>query len=274
MDASALENAISTSERSLDSLEVWLVVVTVAVVIGLAIEYGPDIKSLLTDWPLDKKKLFEMVGASIVLLAIAGEVRILVRQSHLGTELRNANHQYIAMLNQRSEELRKRNLDFEAAISPRILEQGLTAAALSKFAGVSALIISPSDFEPKRAAGQIRFMLSSAGWKIARNLTPEERFAFFDGVVVHVGSPRFSIIRTPAGERRIQEELARRREAANSLIEILNKNGIVARSGYPVLDPVIVVVVGPKPLPATLQLKPEDVPTDARGNRVWGNIEE
>jgi len=83
------------------------------------------------------------------------------------------------------------------------------------------------------------------------------------------------------------------RDAANSLVSILNDNKIEARVGYPpfFLDEhgnpirptyppstgppnVIIVEVGPKPLPISLQIKPMDIPADARGNRTWGNIAE
>ncbi|MGI8568472.1 MAG: hypothetical protein ACR2KT_05100 [Methylocella sp.] len=52
----------------------------------------------------------------------------------------------IVELEGKTEELRKKNLDMEVAVSPRILEQGLTAKALKPFSDMSFVVISPSDF--------------------------------------------------------------------------------------------------------------------------------
>jgi hypothetical protein len=158
------------------------------------------------------------------------------------------------------ERLKKANLDLEAAVSPRILEQGLTSRELSKYAGVSFVVLSPSDFEPKRTAGQIRWMLHEARWKLSRDVTLRRPPAFFDGVVVHgpVGP----------GSEQIQAVI-------DALVKTLNDNGIVARSGFPMDDlgpSGVVVLVGPKPLPKSLQLNPNSVPADAHGNKTWGNI--
>ncbi len=158
-----------------------------------------------------------------------------------------------------TEKLRDKNISLEMAVSPRILEQGLTGESLKPFANAEISVISLPDFEPRRTAGQIRFMLRSvAGWKkFSGSLS--HPMAFFDGVVIHVGMSEYA------------------RTVAEALVSVLNNNGIVARRGYPVLelgDNGVLVVVGPKPLPKELQLKPENVPSDKRGNRVWGNIME
>jgi hypothetical protein len=71
----------------------------------------------------------------------------------------DARTEEIGKLTVEAETLRKQNLELEQAVSPRWLEQGLTSAALRAFAGTSFLVVSPTDFEPKRAAGQIRKML-------------------------------------------------------------------------------------------------------------------
>ncbi|MGB6176294.1 MAG: hypothetical protein WBF43_08135 [Methylocella sp.] len=183
-------------------------------------------------------------------------------------------------LEKESQELRAKNLLFEAAISPRILEQGLTAEELSRFAGLPFVVVSPSDFEPKRTAGQIRFMLLQANW--TRFVEPPRHpFAFPDGVTVHVMG-------------RISKQDDPARDAATALVSILNDNGIQSTVGYPMffLDDhgnpimpvpvpsptersnVLVVEVGPKPLPTSLQLKPSDIPANARGVKIWGNIAE
>jgi hypothetical protein len=125
----------------------------------------------------------------------------------------------IAGLQLRTERLRKKNADLELAVSPRVLEQGLTAKALSRFNGLEFLVLSPSDFEPRRTAGQIRWMLYEAKWT-----RPSEPIfvlppAFHEGVTVHV----MGFIASAAVAR----------EAAEALVSILNENGIEARTGAP-----------------------------------------
>lgn len=154
-----------------------------------------------------------------------------------------------------TEILRNKNSALELAVSPRVLEQNITGQSLKRFAGTEVAVISPYDFEPRRTAGQIRYMLQSvAGWKKIPGSLPQ--VAFFDGVVVHSG-------------------MGASGSAKEAVVSVLENNGIVARAGYPVMElgnNGVLIVVGPKPLPASLQLKPENVPADAQGNRVWGNI--
>ncbi|MGH6841231.1 MAG: hypothetical protein ACREDV_03950 [Methylocella sp.] len=184
-----------------------------------------------------------------------------------------------AMLEKEAEELRKKNLDMEAAVSPRILEQRFTAEALKPFSDMSFVVVSPSDFEPKRTAGQIRFMLLKAGWKKVTENISTFPFPFFDGVTVH-----------PISKMDRSREL----DAANALVSILIQNNIAARVGYPqpkvdaqghpVLPlpspqgaeatDAILIEVGPKPLPPSLRLNPENIPADPIGIKIWGNIAE
>lgn len=174
----------------------------------------------------------------------------------LNAEALNAKSE-IAEAKLETEKLRDKNLSLEMAVSPRILEQRLTGESLKSFANAEVSVISLPDFEPRRTAGQIRFMLRSiAGWKKFSGSLPHP-MAFFDGVVIHVGMSEYA------------------RAVAEVLVSVLNNNGIVARRGYPVLelgDNGVLVVVGPKPLPKELDLKPENVPADKHGNRMWGNI--
>jgi hypothetical protein len=113
-----------------------------------------------------------------------------------------------------------------------------------------------------------------AGWKKYTASIGPRVFPFFDGVVVHsLGDSTKSSA------------------AANALVAILNENKIAARTGYPL--PILnaenqpdtqammrrdfislIIEVGPKQLPKSMQLKPGDIPIDATGNRIWGNIDE
>jgi hypothetical protein len=220
-------------------------------------------------WPSSEmaSALYDWANWVLVVAAAVGVVSTIlviwmgkVKEEYLKRELANTN--------ERTEELRKKNLAFEAAISPRHLEQMQTAEALSRFAGLPFVVVSPSDFEPKRTAGYIRFMLLQANWtQFTEPLT--HPFAFFDGVTVHVMG-------------RISKQDDPGRDAAMALVSILNDNGIQSTVGYPITpgkmpstmerSSVLVVEVGPKPLPTSLQ--PSDIPADAGGVKMWGNIAE
>jgi hypothetical protein len=176
-----------------------------------------------------------------------------------------------AKLEKESEVLRGQNLELEKAISPRVLEEQTTAQALSSFPGVQFVVISPSDFEPKRTAGQIRFMLDQAKWiRYTAPLFLGYQIAFFDGVRVHV-----------LGVSSNSGDLTNK--AARALVSVLNENEIVAVEGAPLLrldehgaivlpitngSLVIVVEVGPKPLPQSLKMGPP------KASGLWGNFAE
>ncbi len=90
-------------------------------------------------------------------------------------------HLETANANNAAEELRQKNLELEAAIAPRGLEQGHSSAALKQFAGTQVLLASVPDFEARRFASQFTVMFQMAGWKYAF-LPPDENIR--DGVEV------------------------------------------------------------------------------------------
>ena len=169
----------------------------------------------------------------------------------------DARTEEIARLTTEAEALRNQNLELEKAVSPRVLEQMTTAKALSQFAGVPFVVISPADFEPKRTAGQIRWVLDQAKWVRFTEPLNLAQFPFFDGVSVHVMG---GVIKPNDAAQ----------TAAQALISVLNDNGIVAAEGFNPMSPaeqrkmplspnspnVVVVEVGPKPLPESLQMGP------------------
>lgn len=69
---------------------------------------------------------------------------------------------------ERTEILRKQNLELEAAIAPRGLEQAKTSEALKRCAGMPVIVSVIRDFEARRFAGMIRVMLQMANWTIIR----------------------------------------------------------------------------------------------------------
>jgi hypothetical protein len=136
----------------------------------------------------------------------------------------DARTEEIARLTTEAEALRNQNLELEKAVSPRVLEQTTTAKALSQFAGVPFVVISPADFEPKRTAGQIRWVLNQAKWVRFTEPLNLAQFPFFDGVSVHVMG---GVIRPGDAAQ----------TAAQALISVLNDNGIVAAEGFPAMSP-------------------------------------
>jgi hypothetical protein len=182
----------------------------------------------------------------------------------------DARTEEIARLTTEAEALRNQNLELEKAVSPRVLEQTTTAKVLSQFAGVPFVVISPADFEPRRTAGQIRWVLDKAKWVRFTEPLNLAQFPFFDGVSVHVMG---GVIKPDDAAE----------TAAQALILALNDNGIVAAEGFPPISPdeqrkrppspnspsVVVVEVGPKPLPESLQMGPP-----SNGGNTWGNIAE
>lgn len=279
MDKSALLSAISRDELSLDWYKLPLICATALVVIGLVLEYWPEFERFdIRQYNPDLVKT--LVGGIIVTAAIGGEVLLTFFAQGAETALRTDNKSYVSLIEKEAsdaeretEVLRATNLELEKAISPRTLEQSVSANILSRFAGIPFVVISPADFEPKRTAGQIRFTLLQAKWVRFTEPLDLGEFKFFDGVTIHVvGIPN-------------SDDPAQR--AADTLVSVLENNGIVAREGFPSLrndkqgrplmpkfpfslNPpnVIVVEVGPKPLPESLKMPPPS------GGGIWGNIAE
>lgn len=253
---------IDQLETIKQTLNVAFIVATLGVWLGVFLENEKFAK------PIQSR------GWSILVAALATETL-------LGAALWQGDSEISRRQRIETEELRSKNLDFESAISPRILEQGLSAKALSRFSGTQFVVISPNDFEPRRTAGQIRFMLLQANWTRYVGPLAGQLFSFSDGVVVS----RMGI--DPSNRSAEQ--------AVEQLLAILAENHIDARAGAPLFyhdekgalvpptfspgkglvpQPIVLVVeVGPKPLPASLKLAP-DIRADERGGKVWGNIAE
>jgi hypothetical protein len=166
-----------------------------------------------------------------------------------------------ARLAAEAELLRQKNLAFEAALAPRTPEQGMAGRALKEFSDVEVLVTSFADAEPRRTAAQIRFMLIDvAQWKPFSGSL--RAIPFLDGVTIHTGGP--------SAKTNVQN-------AAEALVRQLKASGISAEQTFPVSaigENAILVQVGLKPLPPILALKEGDIPSDSRGNRMYGNMRE
>lgn len=135
MDIVTLESIASKYENSLSALGYWLIGATAAIVIGLMVEYWPDINKLRREPSPDLLK--QVVGGIIVTAAIALEIFILYRQSRVETKLRTVNHRILSLFDRETEQLRSNNLALEKQIQPRRLDSERMATikkALSPFA--------------------------------------------------------------------------------------------------------------------------------------------
>ncbi|MFI5012694.1 MAG: hypothetical protein ACHQAY_10120 [Hyphomicrobiales bacterium] len=74
-----------------------------------------------------------------------------------------------------AETLRKRNLEAQDALSPKLLEQVHFAEALKPYAGMHVFVVYSRDFDARRLAGQIADILRRAEWNLEPLLPgPEE----------------------------------------------------------------------------------------------------
>jgi hypothetical protein len=97
--------AVSAAEENLDRLSSWLFWATLAVVIGLAVEYAPTVRKLInrraSHWPERRELWFELVGGILITLGVAGELIIQFKGGRQETALRKSNHEYVLLLNGR-----------------------------------------------------------------------------------------------------------------------------------------------------------------------------
>lgn len=109
MDLSILERNISNLEKSLDSLEFWLAVATVLVVLGLVLEYWHEIPesiaALKKAWSW--KPLCIIAGGILITVGVAGELGVQFVASNKETALRKANDAIFAALNSEAAQARK-----------------------------------------------------------------------------------------------------------------------------------------------------------------------
>jgi hypothetical protein len=123
-----------------------------------------------------------------------------------------------------TELLRKSNLELEKAIAPRMLEQGASAKALEPFSGMEAYIVSLSDFEARRLAKQINFMLDRAHWKSTLLIEDDDRI--MPGVELRCISGK----KVSDDRQRMIDINPRAKDAIYVLADKLKQNGIDART--------------------------------------------
>ncbi len=238
-----------------------------------------------------KAATFFVVG-SAVLVAVAAwaQIEISNTKARFSDERIAENERLTAEANERAvkleveaEKLRERNLVFERAIAPRILEQRLTGQRLSKHDDVLIIIRTAPDFEARRTAQQIKYMLlAEAKWKEFKGqieTDPEFRLPPLSyGVRVYSGiGDRQLLNGSDTPHEVILEIMDKRRTtrlAGDDLVAVLNENDIRAEGGPPLELPsdVILIVVGLKPLPQELDIDAEKYPKDPTGVTMYGNL--
>jgi hypothetical protein len=161
-------------------------------------------------------------------------------------------HLETANANKATEELRKQNLELEAAVAPRSLEQGNSSTALKSFAGTKVVLSAIPEFEARRFMGQLVIMFQMAQWKM--EMGPADQV--MDGIEIEYVA---GMQRDPATGTVDFNFNAQIKVAAQALIAELNKQKIEVRdSPIPVTfaermrpgipNDVIRVRVGAKPM--------------------------
>jgi hypothetical protein len=106
MDITDLQSIASEAEKTLDTLGICVLVASAAVVIGLAIEYIPEIKRIDRRQP-NPDLLQGVIGGIVVTVAIAAELGFQFWASRTETTLRTTNHQIVALMSTRASALEK-----------------------------------------------------------------------------------------------------------------------------------------------------------------------
>lgn len=172
----------------------WLIVV------GLGIELWqilPDSKF----WPDAAEKLS---GTFLILVGVAGEIMFGAASGKAAEALRHLSELKVAEANERAssadekaalatenaakatkeqEKLRAENLALEKVLAPRMLKQAPEGQRLAPYSTLSAVVWVIPEWEARRTAKQIEFMLSRiAGWKGVEIRSVEEAM---DGIEIH-----------------------------------------------------------------------------------------
>jgi hypothetical protein len=206
IDISSLMESLSNWERA-----GWYA--TIAVAVGVAAESIHEFSKVFK-WCLWWKEKGGKASAWVLVMALAFEV---LTQN----ETNSITGRIISSSNLKTENLRKQNLDLEATLAPRMIDQANFADSLREFSGTSALIESVDDWEAWSLAGQIAMVLDVVNARGARwNVLPGMRrrtdnSSFFDLVAVQATPGR-----VPEGDRSM--------EAAKALVAVLTKNRIAA----------------------------------------------
>lgn len=222
MDVSALERSIKTLETSLDSLEVWLAMMTSLVVLGLVLEYWHEIPEAISDFKRAAnwvwKPVLVITGAILITVGVAGELAVQFLASRVGTDLRTTTHAVEALLNKQAEDARTKaeeatatSKGFESKIADanaRAKKAEAVVASANAESHKAAATVATAEAriaEAQRDAAQarkeaemehlarVRIEEALAGWK----LSPEGRERLSQKLKRFAGAP-FDLFVTPS----------------------------------------------------------------------------
>jgi hypothetical protein len=117
MDISALESMANSLERSLDRWSWWLSAATILVVIGLVLEYWPDLIKLMKSKPFDWLLLRTMIGGAFITIGVAGELIAQSLASGDETKLRSASHEIEGALSQKAADADEHSRELEVQVA-------------------------------------------------------------------------------------------------------------------------------------------------------------
>ena len=181
------ENAIRIAlEAWSDSLSHWAEVFTATVVLGLVVEYLPDITYflrfvLLTGFAVAVQKHSEQLrqlGGFLVIVGVAGELWIEIRASRVETDLREETNEVIARAQERAAEALKAAAEanlarakLEQRMKPRMIlgpKSDKLKELLVPHAGkwVDIMVFDQHVQETTNLAWQFLSLFRSAGWNV------------------------------------------------------------------------------------------------------------
>lgn len=166
MDLSSLETTAKSLETSLDRWSCWLSVSTILVVVGLIVEYGPDLAKLVKIRPFDKHLLLTMVGGALVTIGVAGELGAQLFASTDEASLRSTSHQIEGLLVQNAARADERSKKLDLEISDAKKEE----ARLSVEAETAKSEIAKANQQAKEAEAEQYRLKAVVNWRV---ITPE-----------------------------------------------------------------------------------------------------
>ena len=184
----------------------------------------------------------EMAGIAFLALLVIAEVVAyqyghrkddLTNQQQIATNQRHDKemarlHLETAKAQEETEKLRTHNLELEAAVSPRILEQSQSAKTLKQWSKTQVYLQSVPDFEARRFLRFLSLMFEMAGW-LPQFLPSDENI--MDGIAVeYVAGPK----RDPNNPANVDFDFnSSTRQAAEALVGELKKQQIDV-NGHPI----------------------------------------
>jgi hypothetical protein len=181
-DELALENKLKSLESAWSSLDFWLDLWTLMVVIGVVvelvvifIEYGHEKESFESGIirPPDKpsRLLFAlgMLGAGLVAIGVAGEFRVHIKAGRIETDLRGASGALVAIVDKKAADANERAAKIEQKLADRhitIEQRKRMLGILKSEAGtkIAVTFLNPSSTDAQEYSMEIGEVFHDAKW--------------------------------------------------------------------------------------------------------------